>query len=278
LPLQYYLGARGKKNGISARKFLVVERSSYFLNAVVRAMCFHLCVCVRGSSMSQPSILSFFKKPGTAVATAKSAPSRKRPRSTNTVPSSSQDDVVPVEEQREHVAIDCDEQIIDHQAAQSPKQLYADCETKESAEQAHSAESSDDDADATLTDDDTAELNHLSAFELQRLANIKRNNAFLSSLGLQAAKPTPLLPAAASRKRKASSTAKRTAAGSSSSSISSLPARRSSRLTGEEAVCYNEDALRVIDDTTASKQVRLLLLNSIHYRRHQSVPLEVFSI
>jgi hypothetical protein len=244
-------------------------------------MCFHLCVC-EGSSMSQPSILSFFKKPGTAVVAAKPAPSRKRPRSANTVPRSSQEDrVVLVAEQHEHVAIDCDEQIIDHQAAQSPQQLYADCETKESAEQAHSAESSDDDADATLTDDDTAELqhsNHLSAFELQRLANIKRNNAFLSSLGLQAAKPTPLLPAAASRKRKDSSTAKRTAAGSSSSSISSLPARRSSRLTGEEAVCYNEDSLRVLDDITASKQVRLLLLNSIHYRRHQSVPLEVCSI
>jgi hypothetical protein len=216
--------------------------------------------------MSQPSILSFFKKPGTAVATAKPAPSRKRPRAANTAPSSSQEDVArPVVEQHEHVVIDSGEQTSEQQAVQSPKHDYADSETSElplrydhsdRSEQSHSKDSSDDDADATLTGNDAAgqHSDNLSAFELQRLANIKRNNAFLSSLGLQAAKPAPLVPAAASRKRKASSTAKRTAAGG-SSSISSLPARRSSRLTGDKAVCYNEDNLRVLDDTTASKQV-----------------------
>jgi hypothetical protein len=224
--------------------------------------------------MSQPSILSFFKKPGTAVAAAKSAPSRKRPRSVPAAPSPSSHNERIVEKQRDdqpaHVDVtDCNEHNLDQQAVQSPKQHNADSETtffcsSAEAEQSHSIDSSSDDADASLTDDEAEEPQHsgsLSAFELQRLANIKRNNAFLSSLGLAAAKPAPLLPAAASKKRKSSSTVKRTAIGSSSSSSSSsssLPARRSSRLTGDKPVCYNEDALRVLDDNTiASKQVRI---------------------
>ncbi|KAG5189994.1 WD40-repeat-containing domain protein [Tribonema minus] len=102
----------------------------------------------------------------------------------------------------------------------------------------------------------------LSPFELQRLANIERNKAFLATLGIDKCKPQPLKPKAPTGAGKRRKGARGVGAGAGGSA----PTRRSTRLQGGGGkVVYDENALHVVEEGECAAIQQVQQLKEIEY-------------
>ncbi|CAM9339072.1 unnamed protein product, partial [Scytosiphon promiscuus] len=120
-----------------------------------------------------------------------------------------------------------------------------------------------DDAEQDNADDEedqaNAEAGGISQYELQRLERIKRNQAFMATLGLATAKPTAASSTGSSSSRSAGGSAKRPnkkrsrPVSRASERAPAVPVRRSARARGAEAVDYSEDKQAINAIATAAR-------------------------
>eukprot|EP00752_Nemacystus_decipiens_P012495 g11067.t1 len=117
-------------------------------------------------------------------------------------------------------------------------------------------------AEAEIEDEDDDGLQQadggISQYELQRLERIKRNQAFIATLGLDTAKP-PVPPSLAASSAGAAGASKGRSKKRSrpvsraKEKAPAVPVRRSARARGAEAVDYNEDKQAASAITTAAR-------------------------
>eukprot|EP00903_Cladosiphon_okamuranus_P017877 g16450.t1 len=95
----------------------------------------------------------------------------------------------------------------------------------------------------------------MSQYELQRLERIKRNQAFMATLGLATAKPPAPAPSGAARAAKGRSKKRSRPVSRVKEKAPTVPVRRSARARGAEAVDYNEDKQAASVIATAARAV-----------------------